>query len=136
MALNQSVATSFKQEMLQGIHNLTSDVLKIALYTANASLSYATTAYTTVGEASGAGYTTGGIVLSNVTVQASGGVVYVSFANPSWAAALTARGALIYNASKANRAIAILNFGSDKSSTSLFTVNMPPNTPSTALLLF
>jgi VCBS repeat-containing protein len=98
-------------------------------------LGAATTAYTTTGETSGAGYTAGGNTLTGVTVLTSGTTAYVDFANPVWtSASFTARGALIYNASKSNKAIAVLDFGSDKTTTTTFTVQMPANTASSALI--
>lgn len=128
--------------MLQGIHDLDTDVLKMALYTGVADLYPTTTAYTATGEVVASGYSAGGIVLTGVTISTGPAsttepaVVYVSFDNATFNAALTARGALIYNTSKANRSIAILDFGADKTSTTTFTVQMPANTPTTALLRF
>lgn len=128
--------------MLQGIHDLSTDVLKLALYTGSANLYPTTTAYSTTEEVVASGYTAGGLVLTGVTISTGTAstiqpaVVYVSFDNAVWTAALTARGGLIYNTSKANRSIAILDFGSDKTSTTTFTVQMPANTATTALLRF
>ena len=116
---------SFKTELYQGIHNLASDAIMIALYTASASLDSTTTAYTTNGEASGGAYIAGGQQLQNPVVGSDGTIAYVSFSSVTWSGSITARGALIYNASKGNRAIAVLNFGSDKISTGSFTVTMP-----------
>ena len=135
MAFEQTLTTSFKQDILLGVHDLDTDTLKIALYLATANLGAATTAYTTTGETSGAGYTAGGNTLTGVTVLTSGTTAYVDFANPVWnPAGFTARGALIYNASKSNKAIAVLDFGSDKTTTTTFTVQMPANTASSALI--
>lgn len=128
--------------MLQGIHDLATDTLKLALYTGSANLYPTTTAYSTTKEVVASGYTAGGIVLTGVTISTGTAStiqpapVYVNFNNAVWTAALTARGGLIYNTSKANRSIAILDFGSDKTSTTTFTVQMPPNTATTALLRF
>ena len=128
--------------MLQGIHDLDTDVLKLALYTGSADLYPTTTVYTATGEVVASGYSAGGVVLTGVTISTGTAstiqpaVVYVSFNNPVFNAALTARGALIYNSSKADRSIAILDFGSDKTSTTTFTVQMPPNTSTSALLRF
>lgn len=130
----QTQTTSFKAECWQAIHNLLTDTLKIALYTGNASLDASTTAYTTTDEVTGSGYTAGGLVLTGVTLGTSGYTAYVSFANPSWAGALTARYALIYNASKADRSVAVLDFGADKTSVTTFTITLPANTATTALI--
>lgn len=133
----QTLTTSFKKEVLEGVHDLLDDTLKMALYYSAADLGADTTVYAVTSEVSGGGYTAGGIVLSNVTINTSGTTAYVSFDNPVWSpASFTAAGALIYNASKANRSIAVLSFGSDKVATNTFTVEMPPNTVSSALLRF
>lgn len=129
----QTQTTSFKRELYQGIHDLTTDVLKIALYTANADLNEATTAYSTANEVSGAGYVAGGVTMTGVTVSASGFTAYVGFNNVVFNAAVTARCALIYNSSKANRAVAVLDFGSDKTAAN-FTITMPANTATSALI--
>ena len=137
MAFEQTLTTSFKQEVLLGVHDLDTDTLKIALFLATADLNADTTVYTVTGETSGTGYTPGGNVLTGVTVLTSGTTAYVDFANSVWApASFTARGALIYNASKSNKAIAVLDFGSDKTSTTSFTVQMPANTVTSALIRF
>ena len=129
----QTQTTSFKQELYQAIHNLSTDTLKIALYTANADLNAATTVYTTSNEVTGGGYVAGGVVLTGVTISSDGYTAYVNFNNASFSASVTARCALIYNASKANRSIAVLDFGSDKTSTN-FIITMPANTASAALI--
>jgi hypothetical protein len=135
MAFDQTLTTSFKQEILLGVHDLDTDTLKMALYLGTADLGAATTVYTTTGETSGAGYTAGGNTLTGVTVLTSGTTAYVDFANSSWdPASFTARGALIYNASKGNKAIAVLDFGADKTTTTIFTVQMPANTATNALI--
>jgi hypothetical protein len=133
--ISQTQCTSFKAELYQGVHNLLTDTLKLALYTANADIGEATTVYTTVGEISGTGYTAGGLVVTGVTVLTSGRIAYVSFDNVTWSPAnFTSRGALIYNASKSNKAIAVLDFGADKTSTLFFVVTMPANTATSALI--
>ena len=134
--ITQTQTTSFKEELYEGIHDLLTDTIKIALYTANADLGASTTAYTTDQEVIGTGYTAGGVTVTNVTVESSGTTAYVSFDNPQWTGvSFTCRGALIYNASKANRSIAVLNFGNDKIVTNgTFTVTMPANTATTALI--
>lgn len=133
MSIVQTQTTSFKKELYQGVHNLSANTLKIALYTASADLNADTTVYTITGEVSATGYTAGGSVLTGVTIESSGSVAYVNFANVSWAATITARCALIYNASQSNKSIAVLDFGSDKTS-SAFTITMPSNTSTTALI--
>jgi len=134
MSIVQTQTTSFKKELYQGIHDLSTDTIKIALYTGNADLNEATTAYTTTNQVSATGYTAGGAIMTGVQISSSGSVAYVNWNNVSWTAKLTARCALIYNASKANRSIAVLDFGSDKSSTTTFTITMPANTSTTALI--
>ena len=133
MSIVQTQTTSFKKELYQGVHDLSTDILKIALYTASADLNADTTVYTITGEVSATGYTAGGEVLTGVTIESSGSVAYVNFANVSWAATITARCALIYNASQSNKSIAVLDFGSDKTS-SAFAITMPTNSSTTALI--
>jgi hypothetical protein len=131
----QTQTTSFKAELYQGIHNLPTDTIKLALYTAEADLNEATTAYTTSNEISGTGYTAGGKVVTGIAVSSSGFTAWVSFDNVVWdPASFTARCALLYNASKANRSIAVIDFGSDKTGTNTFTVTMPGSTATTALI--
>ena len=144
MANTQSMCTSFMQELMTGTHNFgtapiraatTADTFKAALYLASATVNASTTAYSATNEASGTGYTAGGNTISGVTVSTSGTTAYISFDNVVWnPAAFTARCALIYNTSKANRSIAVLDFGADKTTTTSFTVQLPPNTVADALL--
>ena len=129
----QTQTTSFKTELYTGVHNLSSDTLKIALYTANADLNETTTVYTTTAEVTGTGYTAGGVTLTGITINSSGFTAYIDFANVVFNASVTARCALIYNASKGNKSIAVLDFGSDKTSSN-FTITMPANTASAALI--
>jgi hypothetical protein len=137
MALVQTLCSSFKQESWLAIHDLDTDVLKMALYTSAASLGADTTVYTPTGEVSGTNYLVSGQVLTNVQVLLSGTTAYVTFDNPVWAGvSFTARGALIYNASKSNRAIAVLDFGADKVAGPNFTVQLPAATATTALIRF
>jgi len=137
MALVQTLCSSFKQESWLAIHDLDTDVLKMALYTSVASLGADTTVYTPTGEVSGTNYLVSGQVLTNVQVLLSGTTAYVTFDNPVWAGvSFTARGALIYNTSKANRAIAVLDFGADKVAGPNFTVQLPAATATTALIRF
>jgi hypothetical protein len=133
----QTQTTSFKKELFQAIQNLATDNLFIALYTGNATLDADTTAYITTNEVVGTGYTAGGKQLTGVTINTENNAVYINFNNVTWdPAAFTVRGALIYNSSKANRSIAVLNFGSDKTCTNTFTITMPSNTVSTALIRY
>lgn len=135
--ISQTQTTSFKEELFKGIQNLSTDTLYIALYTALADIGPDTTAYTTAGEITGTGYTAGGIALTGVTINTYDGTVYINFNNAVWnPASFTARGALIYNVSKANRSIAVLDFGADKTCSNTFTITMPPNTYTTALIRY
>ena len=138
MAISQAMCTSFKVDLLAGNQDFDTDVFKIALYTSAATLSAATTAYTATGEVTaGGGYTTGGNTLTvSVTPTFTGTTAFVSFANTTWSAAtITARGALTYNSSKSNKAVAVLDFGSDKTSTSGdFTINFPTADASNAII--
>lgn len=136
MSIIQTQTTSFKAELYQAIHNLLTDTLKIALYTGNATLNGSTTAYSSTNEVVGAGYTAGGVTITGVTVNSSEYTAYVSFNNPNWtSASFTARAALIYNSSKANRSIAVLDFGADKTvSGNTFTVTLPTNSATDALI--
>lgn len=137
MAILQGMCSSFKQESWQGLHNLPANTIKMALYTASADLSQATTVYISTGEVSGTGYISGGVPLTGVQVLLSGTTAYVTFNNPVWSgASFVCRGALIYNASSANRAIAVLDFGSDKTASGTFTIQLPTPTATTALLRF
>ena len=132
--ISQTQTTSFKAELYQGVHDLDTDVIKIALYTAFADLGADTTIYSATNEVVASGYTAGGQVMTGITVSVYGTTAYVGFTNVSWTSALTARGALIYNSSKGNKSVAVLDFGSDKTSTTIFTITMPANTSTTALI--
>jgi len=134
MSIVQTQTTSFKAELYEGIHNLLTDTLKIALYSGNASLNADTTEYSTANEIAVSGYTAGGNTLTGVTLNVSGFTAYVNFDNTSWNAALTARCALIYNATKGNKSIAVVDFGADKTSTITFLITMPANTATSALI--
>jgi hypothetical protein len=135
MSLSQTLTTSFKQQLLQGVHDFDTDTFKVALYTAVADLNDTTTAYNvaTAGQVSGTGYSAGGAT-TTTSVSVTDTTAFVNFSNVVWTAALTARGALIYNSSKSNKAVAILDFGADKTSVTTFTVTMPANTSTTALI--
>lgn len=131
----QTQTTSFKAECWQAVHNLLTDTLKIALYTGAATLDQTTTVYSTAGEVVGTGYTAGGRVLTGATIGTDGFTAYASFADPEWAGvAFTARYALIYNASKGNKSVAVLDFGADKTASTSFDITLPANTASSALL--
>lgn len=133
----QTQTVSFREEILKGIHDLLTDTIKLALYTSSATLDEDTTVYSVTNEVTGGGYSAGGVVLTGVSINNSNGVVYVDFDNAVWnPASFTAAGGLIYNASKANRSIAVISFGNDKTATNTFTVQMPSNTYTSALLRF
>jgi len=140
MAITQAIANSFKKELLEGDHNFKQsggDVFKLALYTAGATLTSATTSYTTSQEVSASGqYTAGGGALVNAGTSITAGVARVDFDNLSFTGVtLTARGALIYNTSLTNAAVAVLDFGSDKTATSgTFTIQFPAPTSTAAIL--
>lgn len=130
MASTQAICTSFKVECLEGVHNFTAttgDVFKMALYTSSATMDATTTAYSATNEVTGTGYTAGGMTITQVTPTFGGTTAFVDFADPTWTTAtITARYALIYNSSKANRAVVVLDFGADKISTGgNFTVQFP-----------
>lgn len=132
MTILQTVTTQAKATALA---YLAENGLKMALYTANADLGVGTLVYTSVGEVSGTGYVAGGKALTGVTVQQSGTTAYLDFNDVTWdPAAFTARGALIYNPSLGNLAVAVLDFGSDKTATTSFTVQTPANTATSALV--
>ena len=133
----------FKTGLANGTYNFsstTSQVFKIALYTNSATLDATTTAYTTTGETSGAGYTAGGntlVINVNPTTGPSGNIAYFSFADSVWSSStITARGALIYLANGGtNPAVCVLDFGSDKSTTGgTFTVQFPSATNTSAII--
>jgi hypothetical protein len=128
MAIEQTQCTIFKQNCLSGLENFavgTSYVYNIALYTANATLNATTLVYTSDNEVVGAGYTAGGQALVVIPPASSNGTAYISFVNPVWTpASFITRGALIYNAST-GAAVAVINFGSDKTASGSFTVAFP-----------
>ena len=139
MAITQAVCTSFKQELLVEGHNFTNgqDTFKIALYTSSASLDASTTAFTTSNEVSDSGsYSSGGGSLTSVPPTTSGTTAICDFADISFTSAtITARGAMIYNSSNSNKAVCILDFGGDKTSTSgTFTIQFPAADASNAIL--
>jgi len=146
MAITQAMCTSFKTELLQGVHNFyngsgggsagTGATFKIALYTSSATLGAATTAYATTNETTGTAYVAGGNTLTNVTPTSSGTTAFTDFADTTWSTStITARGALIYNSTQSNKAVAVLDFGSDKSSSSGdFTIQFPTADSSNAII--
>ena len=133
----QGQTTIFKQHLLSGLENFatgTPYTYKIALYTANASLDNTTLVYTSSNEVVGSGYTAGGVTLTPVIPASSGSTAYISFSNPIWTGtSFIARGALIYNATT-NAAVAVLDFGSDKTASGNFTITFPPATATTAVI--
>jgi hypothetical protein len=133
--IEQTITTSFKQDILQALQNLSTDVLFMALYTGNANIGADTTVYSAVNEVVGTGYLAGGKLCQNVTINTSGNTVYISFDNVQWTnVSFTCRGALIYNQTKGGKSIAILNFGSDKIAGPNFTVTLPANNANSALI--
>ena len=135
MSIVQTQTTSFKAQLYQGIHDLTTDVIKIALYTANANLNEDTTVYSSTNEVAATGtYVAGGATMTGITVSTSNYTAYVGFDNVSWTGVITARCALIYNSTQGNKSVAVLDFGSDKTSVTTFLITMPANTSTTALI--
>ena len=130
------LVTSFKKEVLLGVHDLLTDTIKIALYDSSAILGPTTTVYTTLGEVSSSGYTAGGLVLTSPQVDGGNGTGYASFADPIWyATTFSVRGALIYNASKGNKAIGVFNFGLDQVTLNQeFKIQFPAFTPESAVI--
>ena len=115
MAISQALTTSFKLDILDGVHDLNTDVIKVALYTSAAVLDATTTAYTTLNETTCTAYVAGGNALTGATITTSGTTAFATFDNSLWSAAsFVARGALIYNSSKAGKSIAVLDFGGDQ----------------------
>ena len=115
MAISQAMCTSFKKEILSDdTHDFLADTIKIALYTSSATLGATTTAYATTNEITGTGYTAGGVTLTNKVVGESGVKAFLDFDDPTWTSAtFTANGALIYNSTASDKAIAVLAFGGD-----------------------
>jgi uncharacterized membrane protein len=136
--ITAGLTNTFKEQLLLGVHDFSTDVLKIALYTADAELGPLTFEYTSSNEVVGTAYVATGQVLTGVTVSLSEslGIAYVSFDNPTWnAATFTTRGALIYNFSKAGKSIAVLNFGLNQTVLSQqFQVQLPTDDAESALI--
>lgn len=145
MAITQAMATSFKLQMLNGIHAFgtsvvraatTADTFKIALYTSSATMDATTTVYSSTNETSGTGYTAAGNTLTTVAPTTSGTTAFLDFNDTTWSTAtITANGALIYNSTQGDKAVAVLAFGGDKTSTAGdFTVVFPTANASNAII--
>lgn len=137
--ITQALCQSFMNELPLGLHNFTTgtNVFKLALFTSAANLNATTTVYDGVGEVpNGGGYVTGGATLTSVTPVLDSGVVVFDFNDPSWTtASFTTRGALVYNSTSGNRAVMVLDFGSDRTVTNgTFTVRMPEPDASNAII--
>ncbi len=127
MAISTAMCVSFKKELLEAEHDFTTDTFKIALFSNAATLSSSTTAYSTSNEVTGTGYTAGGATLTVVAPATSGNSAFVDFSDVTFTSStITARGALIYNSSKSNKAVVVLDFGSDiTTNNATFTITMP-----------
>lgn len=126
MAITTAICNSYKQELLEGVH-ASGDTYKIALFTDSATLDKTTTAYSSTNEVTGTGYDAGGKSLTGFTSGLSTDTAYITFSDPSWTSStITARGCLIYNSSKSNKAVAVFDFGSNVVSVSgTFTIDFP-----------
>jgi hypothetical protein len=135
--ITQTICNVFKLNVLKGLEDFdtgSSYTYKIALYDSTADLSASTTVYSTTGEITGTGYTAGGETLTKVSPSLSGSTAIVTFNNVTWSpASFTTRGALIYNATT-NAAVAVLNFGEDKTAVNTFTVTFPVADANTAII--
>lgn len=139
MAISTAFCTSFKQGLMQGLHDFDNpggNTFKIALYTSSATLGASTTAYSATNEVTGTNYTAGGNTLTSVSPTTSGTTAYVDFADTTWAnSTITANGALIYNANSSNASCVVLAFGSDKSSSNGdFTIVFPTANSTDAII--
>ncbi len=142
MSITTAVCNSFKTELLNGIHDLDSDTIKVALIKSGEAGTYgaSTTNYSNVtgnsDEASGTGYTTGGNTLTSASITLDGSVAIVDFADTTWSTAtISANGAIIYNASKSNKAIAVIGFGGVVTSTAGdYTLQFPVPAAATAII--
>lgn len=136
MAITQGLSNSFTSDVLQGVHS-PGDVYKIALYTSSATIGPSTTVYTSVGEVTGIGYTAGGVVLSGYTVSVDGTTAILDWTtDPTWSnASLTARGAMVYNSTEGNKAMIVMDFGENVTSTNgTFLVRLPVPDATTGLI--
>ena len=139
MAITQAMCTSFKKELLEGVHNFKNSggsTFKLALFTSSASLDASTTAYSTSNEVSGTGYSAGGSALTRVDPSTSGTTAFTDFADLSFTTAtITAMGALIYNDTNSDKAVCVLDFTSNKTSTAgTFTIQFPTADASNAII--
>ena len=139
MAITQSMATSFKKELLEGKHNFLAsggNSFKLALYTSSATMGAATTAFTTTNQATGTNYSSGGSALTNINPTTSGTTAFTDFADLTFGTAtITARGCMIYNDTNADRNVAVFDFGGDKTSTAgAFTIQFPTADASNAII--
>jgi hypothetical protein len=139
MAITTAMCTSFKQEVLEALHDFNvsgGSTFKIALYTSAADLDATTTVYSSTNEVVGTGYTAGGNTLTNIDPTTSGTTAFADFADTTWTdATITAAGALIYNSSQSNKAVAVLSFGGDKTSTNGdFVIQFPVADASNAII--
>jgi hypothetical protein len=135
MAIQQGATDAFKTGLMNGVYNFTADSFKIALYTGAASLGPSTSIYTSANEVVATGYTAGGIALTvNAVPTSANNTTYISFANVTWNAALTASGALIYKSGGTNPTVCILDFGAEKISTATFTIQFPTANSSDAII--
>ena len=139
MAITQSMATSFKKELLEGKHNFLAsggNSFKLALYTSSATMGAATTAFTTTNQAAGTNYNSGGSALTYINPATSGTTAFTDFADLTFGTAtITARGCMIYNDTNADRNVAVFDFGGDKTSTAgSFTIQFPTADASNAII--
>jgi hypothetical protein len=138
MAIVQGQTMNFKYQLYTGgVFNLSTDAIYMALYNGNANLNNTTTVYTTVNEISGSGYTAGGQLMTGIGFgfDLINNIAYINWNNVIWSpAAFTARCALIYDQTASNAAIAVIDFGSEKTCSNSFTVTMPANTSTSALI--
>jgi hypothetical protein len=148
MANTQAMATSFKSDILQGVHNFgtapiraatTADTFKAALYLASATINATTTVYSSTGEVTGAGYTAGGVTVTNATAPTTSGTTAywtpsasITYTSVTLSTAFDA--VLIYNSTQSNKAVSVHTFGSQTITAGTFTLLMPTNGPGTALL--
>lgn len=136
MAITSGLCFSFKKELFEAIHDFNTDVFRAALYTSAANIGPQTTTYTATGELpTGGGYTVGGVTLTGATINLSNGIAFVDFNNALWTPAnFTANGVLVYNSSKADRAVFVQNIGTVQASSGNFVLRFPENTSTFAII--